>query len=324
VIVLNNIYVLYGEEKKLIEIEKDKIVKELISDDNDNNNISKYNLLQTTIDEVIEDAATIPLLSDKKIIIANDAFFLTATDVTSNINHNIDKLIKYINNPNPETTLIFILNHNKLDERKKIVKEIRKKTIIKEFAKLNQKGLLICAKNSFKENGYKIDDDALNLLVNRVENSLEILMQEMDKLMMYKVDEKEIFQVDVDDLVPKPISDNIFDLTNAVVERDLEKTLELYEQLLVRNEEPIKIIVILANQFRLTYQTKRLKKKGYSDQEIADKLGIHPYRIKLASEINLSENTLLNYLEKLADLDIGIKTGKINKDVGLELFFLQL
>ena len=95
--------------------------------------------------------------------------------------------------------------------------------------------------------------------------------------------------------------------------------------MLKMNEEPIKIVVILANQFRIMYQSKELLKKGYSEKDIASTLKIHPYRVKLAiqNSRNYTSDILLKNLNALADIDIGIKTGTINKDLALELFILK-
>ena len=96
--------------------------------------------------------------------------------------------------------------------------------------------------------------------------------------------------------------------------------------MLINGEEPIKILVILANQFRIIYQAKELYKQGYSGNDIATMIGIHPYRIKLALKkaINYNSDTLLDYLEKLADLDYDIKIGNIESSLGLEMFILSI
>jgi DNA polymerase-3 subunit delta len=83
---------------------------------------------------------------------------------------------------------------------------------------------------------------------------------------------------------------------------------------------------MIANQIRIMYQTKELYKRGYTEKDIASNLDIHPYRIKLALEKSreYESSKLLNYLNELADLDINIKSGLIDKKLGLELFILQL
>ena len=94
--------------------------------------------------------------------------------------------------------------------------------------------------------------------------------------------------------------------------------------MLKKNEEPIKILIILANQFRIMYQAKELYQKGFSGNDIASLLNIHPYRIKLALEKTYSykSETLLKNISLLADLDYDIKVGNKDASLGLELFIL--
>ena len=101
--------------------------------------------------------------------------------------------------------------------------------------------------------------------------------------------------------------------------------MEMYSEMINQNEEPIKIIVMLANQFRIMYQVKELVKIGYSEKEIATKLKLHPYRVKLANQNSrkFKSDTLIKYLKKLSDIDYNIKSGKIDKYLALELFILK-
>lgn len=320
-ILLHNIYVFYGPEKLLIEEAIKQIIIKVFG--NDDPNIVKYDMCEVTIKTIIDDACTLSLFSDQKIIIAQNSDFLT----TSKNNFNeleINELIKYLNNYNKQVVIIFVVNTDKLDMRKKIVKELKQKAIVKEFKALKERELLNYARHKLQKNNYVINDKTLNLLISRVNYNLSFLVNELDKLMLYKDEEKVITEQDVKELTPASMFDNIFDLTNAVMNKDLTKILSIYQQLLTKGEEPIMMLVTLANQFRLIYQTKRLIKLGYSERDIIIKLKVHPYRIKLASQIKIDEEILLTYLEQLADLDLKIKTGQIDKKIGLELFFLQL
>jgi DNA polymerase-3 subunit delta len=323
VIKLNNIYVFYGDEKYLIDQEIEKICKSLIGEDYQDI-VSKYNLNQVDIATILEDANMISMWSSKKMIICYNSSFLTSSSKEESLEQDVDLLINYLDNSNENTTIIFTVENNKLDERKRVVKELRKKAIVKEFNKLKEEDLSLYAKSLFENNNYKIDKKAIQILTDRIEGDLGFLNQEINKLMLYKEDTKEITIEDIEELVRIPITDDVFKLVDAVLNKNLEKSLTIYQQLLLRNEEPIKIVIILANQFRLIYQTKKLYKKGYSEKDIASKLGIHPYRIKLAGLLKIEEEQLLNYIEKLADLDEDIKMGRTNKDIGLELFLLQI
>ncbi|MDD3048978.1 MAG: DNA polymerase III subunit delta [Bacilli bacterium] len=318
---MENIYVLYGEDKSLIDKELKKIITNNFKDDFENN-ISTYNMNDTSLNKILEDANTMPFLSDKKIIICNDCYFLTGSK-DNNTELDTESLLKYIDNYNDSTILIFIVNNEKLDERKKIVKTLKNKAVVKVFNKLNSNEMINYIKNIFLENNYQISERAILSLMDRINGNIEYAENEANKLMLYKMEDKKILEEDIDEIVRKIAVDNVFELVDAVSKKDINRTLDLYKQLLINNEEPIKVIAILGNQFRLIYQTKKLYKQGYTERDIASKLAIHPYRIKLANESKLNEKELLTYLDKLADLDIGIKSGEISKYVGLELFFLQ-
>ena len=107
--------------------------------------------------------------------------------------------------------------------------------------------------------------------------------------------------------------------------KNKDEALEIYNEMLKVNEEPLKIVILLASQFRLMYQAKELAKKGYSEKNISEVLKVHPYRVKLALQKGkkYKVETLLNYLNALADIDIAIKTGKTDKNLALELFLLN-
>lgn len=317
---MKNIYLFYGEEDFLINNEINEIQKSHQS----SGQVIKYDLNETNIGTLLEDASMISLFDEGKIIIGYNAHFLSGVVKRETISHNIDRLSSYIDNPNVNTIVVLTVPSDKLDKRKTIVKKMMEKTTVKEFNKLAPYAMITFAKNIFTKNNYHINSESLNMLIERSGSNLYLLNNECEKLMMYKMDDKKIDETCIEEMVVKYDFDNGFALTDAVIKKDINTSLYLYHELLKRNEEPIKIIVLLANQFRLIFQVKRLHGKGFSDSQIATDLGVHPYRVQLANGVKLNEKELLRYLELLADLDENIKTGQINKDVGLELFLLKL
>ena len=144
--------------------------------------------------------------------------------------------------------------------------------------------------------------------------------------MMYKINEKEITTSDVVSVVTKYIDLDIFKLIDNIVNKNKKDAIIQYREMLLYGEEPIKIVITLANQFRLMYQVKEYSKKGLSESEIASKLKVHPYRVKLAKEKAKSYKSeqLLSYLSKLADIDYQIKNGSIEKEPALEIFIMEV
>lgn len=173
---------------------------------------------------------------------------------------------------------------------------------------------------------YQMDKKEVEYFINRVGNNLSILKEEIDKLKLYKDDEKVITQKDIEQLTHKNIDTDIFKLIDSILSTRKKEALESLEEMMKYGEEPIAIIVMLANQFRIMYQSKQLLKKGYSEREIANLLEIHEFRVKKALEKGrkYSSDEILKKLEDLADLDYQIKSGQLDKNIGLELFILNM
>lgn len=310
-------YLIYGEEPFLIERETQKILDKY---NNKNYEIIKYDLDNTPIDVVVEDADTVSLFSNKKIILCKNSYFFTAKKGL--LDHNLDGLESYLNDSNEDVILIFVVNHDKIDVRKKITKLFKSIGTIIECKKPTS--YISIVKELFEN--YKISNNDINLLLDRIGNNLGILKQEIDKIKLYKGEDLNITTSDILSLTPEYIEPDIFEFVNSIVTKNKIKALKIYHEMLLQKEEPIKIIVVLANQFRLLYQVKELSSKGYSESDIASILEVHPYPVKLAREKSreYKSSELLNYLEQLANLDISIKTGVVDKELGLEMFILEL
>ena len=305
------VYLLYGTKDFEIEEEIKKLSKDI-----DEMNISKYDLNNDMLSLALEDAKTMSLFDDKKLVIVDNANMFTGS--TSKDSELIEE---YLNHINENTTLVLIVHNDKLDTRKKITKLIKRVGKVQEFNdELDTTSLV---RRLFKD--YNIDYKTIQLFIDRVGNNPLIIQSEINKIKIYKDNDKNITEEDILNLTAKLIEIDIFKLIDYIVRKNKEKALELYYEMLKMNEEPIKIVVILANQFRIMYQSKELLKKGYSEKDIASTLKIHPYRVKLAiqNSRNYTSDILLKNLNALADIDIGIKTGTINKDLALELFILK-
>lgn len=312
-------YVFYGTEEFLI---KQEIVKLKEKNNIDDINVNTYDLENASIEAIIDDASTISLFSDNKMILCDNAYIFTGTTNKKLPEQNIKILEGYLEHENPDTILIFTIIKDKLDERKKIVKNLKQKKQIKEFNKLANIDEFI--KKEF--DSYQIGKKEITLLLDRVGDNLNLLHQEIQKIKLYKDTDLVITEDDIIELTHKNVDTDIFNLIENIVRKNKNSALESYKEMIRLGEEPIKIIIMLANQFRLIYQARNLYKKGYSEKDISSLLGVHPYRIKLAitKGNQFQDTTLLSYLTCLSELDMNIKNGKIDKELGLELFILNL
>lgn len=311
------VYLLYGTVDYLIN----KTIDQIINDNKiDTFNVNKYDLTNTLLSQIINDASSMSLFGDKKLIIVNSAYIFTSS-TKKYLEQDLKSLENYLNNININTILIFVVNDAKLDERKKITKLIDKNG---EIVECNNIDNITMIKDLLSD--YQMSDSDIKYLLERVGDNSTLLNTEIEKIKIYKDTDKNITKEDIDLLTTKSLEVNNFKLIDAIINGDKLTALNLYQERIKLNEEPIAIIVTLANQIRIMYQVKQLYLDGYTENNIASILKIHPYRVKLANQNakKYDADTLLTYLKKLADLDIDIKTGQIDKTLGLELLIISL
>ena len=169
------IYVVYGKEEYLVDQKVKKKKKNPIT----------YDLEFDNLKDILFDASMISLLDDKKYIVVNNPYFLSmAKEGEPNIDTSV--LEDYLNNINPNTVMVFKYYREKLMETKKITKLLKNKGIFYEFNKVNNLDII---KDRF--DGYKIDKESINILIDRVGDNTAVLINEIEKLKTYKYDTKE-------------------------------------------------------------------------------------------------------------------------------------
>ena len=311
------VYVFYGLNDFLIRQEVDKLREGI-----DPLNFVKYYLENTYLTDIIMDADLENLFGDKKVILVENSYIFTGTTNKKLLQQDTSSLELYLKNPNPNTILIFTIFKDKLDERKKIFKLAKEKGFLHEYNK--QENIPNFVKDSFKP--YNIDKSLIELFILRVGDNLTLLNNEIEKIKIYKDKDLNITKEDILSLTSKNIDTDIFNLIDNILCSNKDAAIESYHEMLKLGEEPVMILIMLANQFRMIYQVKKLYKMGHSEKNISSILKVHwyPVRKTIGRMNNYDEKKLLEYLYKLSELDINIKTGKVDKTLGLEMFILQI
>ncbi|MFN7251286.1 MAG: DNA polymerase III subunit delta [Anaerobacillus sp.] len=322
---LSPLYLLYGTEAFLIEEIIQRLLNKVLTEEQYDFNLSTYELKETPISVAIEEALTIPFMGTHRIVIVKDPQFLTGKD-QSKIDHDIKAFEEYVNNPVRETIFIIVAPYEKLDERKKIVKLLKKQAEILHAVPFNDQEMEKWLDERVKKYDVEITKLGKDNLIQLLGNSLVMIAGEIEKLALYAGEGGVIDETVVQKLVAKTIEQDVFALVDHVVHRRKKQALLVFYELIKQKEEPIKILALLARQFRILYQVKELSNRGYSQQNIAMALKLHPYVVKLANQQGnlFSEKKLLMFIDELAETDYKIKTGKIEKQLGLELFIIKV
>lgn len=156
--------------------------------------------------------------------------------------------------------------------KEKIVKLIKKVGTVKELNSTNDINDIVIG----LFDNYKVTPKQIKLLTDRVGTNLDLLNQEITKIKIYKDNELTITDDDIKNLTSENVEANMFLLIDKIVNKEKAKAISIYHEMLKMNEEPIAIVISLANKIRSLYQTKELFCKGYKDVDIASILGVKP------------------------------------------------
>ena len=317
----NQIYLFHGPDTFIIKSKTNQAINKY---DVDEFNITVYDAEETNVKNAINDAQTIPFMSPKKIIVIKNCYFLTNEKIKKEIKHDLDALSRYINNPVEETVLILNAPYAKLDERKAITKVVKNKANVIKCDPMKQVDLASWVRRQLGKNNIKIERPALEEFLKRVEHNTEVAVTEMKKLIMYADDMNYIDLETIKRVITKNVEDNVYEITNNILENKQSKALEIYNDLVQHSEDPLRILGILVNKYREILHVKLLLKDNKDQAEIAKyyrcSSGRAYYMIKNAKSVNMS--TVKKHLRKLEEIDYKIKTGQIDKKIGLELFIL--
>ncbi|WP_172194086.1 DNA polymerase III subunit delta [Saccharibacillus qingshengii] len=320
------LYLCYGTEKYRMKEFVSLLETELIAEDQRSFAVANYDLAETPIELVVEEAETAPFLSERKLIVVRDSSLFTAGKESAKVEHRIEKLLEYLANPADYSVLVFLAYAEKLDERKKLVKAFKTSAAVISFAPMGESELSGWVTKQFGRSSVAIGPEAAALLLKRAGTSLAGLSGEIEKLSLFAGKGGTVGTDDVEKLVAIGTEQSVFVLVEHIANLKLQQALDVFYDLLKQREEPIKIVSLIARQFRIILQVKEMSGQNYSQQQMAGQLGLHPYAVKIASEQARRFETvrLRHILSSIAKLDHQIKTGAVDKVFGLEMFLLRL
>lgn len=318
---LHSIYLLYGEEKFLLEASVKKIKKQFgecvkginfITIDDTNNN------------ELISNIETPCFGYEKKLIIVKNSGLLKKDGRRKNIEleklRNLlkDYIDKNINIINEGCIIVFI--EEDVDVKCDLYKILDQNGVVCkfDFQKINQiekRIIAIC-----KAYNVKIDNVNVKYFVESCGTNMQELINEIRKLIEFVGPEGEISKEDIDKLSTKKLESIIFELTDNLGKKEIKKALEVFKNLIYKKEPLQKILVTLYNHFKKIYLTRIAIK---NNKDIITSLDLKSNQTFLVNKYKMqaryfTDRDLREILKSLIDLDYKYKIGEIDLQVGLE------
>ena len=263
------VYLFYGNENYLKEDISKKLRNRLIDSAYRELNYKVFYGEKLSINEVINDLKTLPMVSKHKLLVIKEAEKINKNDET--------KLIDYFNRlslKNNFSTLIII--YKKSSPKKELITVIKRVGIAVNFSITDKAKLALWIKSKFRQSNKKITQEALFYLQSIVGSDLGRLFSEVEKIDIYAKDQKIIEKEDVMITIGGSEAVNIFKVLDSLGDKDIKNTIDGLVKLNQGNLHHLSIFAMIHRQIKLILQAKLLLTKGFTFKEVEKKLKL-PY-----------------------------------------------
>ena len=326
---LPSILVLTGEDVGQFEWLKKDILKKISYDPSDLN-YSYFDMKEASYAEVELDLVSLPFFADEKIVILDHLLDLTTAKKRNLTDEDLKQFETYLENPS-ESTRLLIFAEGKLDSKRRLVKLLKRDAQIIEATTPKEQEVKRYFASQAQELGLQFVGDSLDKLLMKSGYDFGELQKNLALLQAYK-EEGQITLEDIEEVVPKTLQDNIFDLTQMILKRQIDQARNLVKDLRLQGEDEIKLIAILLGQFRMFSQVKIFSEEGQSESQIVASLSelsgrkVNPYQVKFAirDSRRLSLSFLKQAMTTFIETDYAIKSGTYEKDYLFDLALLKV
>ena len=306
-------YLLCGEEAYLKVQYKNKLLKALNPDD-DTMNFNHYEGRNIDVKELIDLCETMPFFADRRVVLLEDTGFFK---------NKCDELADYMKELPDYLCLVFV--EDEVDKRSKMYKAVKSCGRIGEFARQDEKTLMQWAAGILKREGKNITQRDMELLLTMTGIDMGNLRMELEKLITYTGDRNVVTRADIQEVCTTQTQNKIFDMVRAVTEQNQKRALDLYYDLLTLKEPPMRILFLLAKQFRQLLLVKEYTEEGVAQPEMASRLGVPSFVVRniasCARSYRISE--LRQAVTDFVDAEEAVKTGRLQDVLSVELLIVK-
>ena len=307
------VYLLLGEEAYLRNQYRDKLKKALLGD-GDAMNFHYFEGKDVSPGEVIDLAETMPFLAERRVLVLEN---------TGLFAHGGEMLADYLKEPAPTAYFVFV--EESADKRSKLYKAVTAKGRAVEFKTQDEAVLQRWILGILKKEGMNITGRDLAFFLEKTGSDMENIRGELEKLLCYCMGRDVVTAKDIEEICTKQISNQIFDMINAIAEKKQRKSMDLYYDLLTLKEPPMRILYLITRQFNMLLQVKELKNRGCDASTIGEKVGLAGFiaRKYVAQAARFRTADLRRAVEDCVEAEEAVKTGKMNDVMSVELLIVR-
>lgn len=264
------LYLLYGEETFLIDATVDDLKKRLIDPRLSSFNLSVFHGGECQPHHIISAAQTLPLMSRHRMVVVKEA---------DQIKSSWKDFSHYFEQPLPTTCLIFCSGSSTL--KSELLSLFKKRGTVVRFYHPFTSEMPSWIRKCAKERNKQMSREAVALLSEVLENDLQRIYNEMEKIALYVGQRSTIEREDVQAVIAVEQEMSIFKLTDCLAGKDRARALDALQSLLHQGEHPLKILSMIARHYRLMVRANEMVQKGLTPPEAGKKVGINDFHLKV-------------------------------------------
>lgn len=319
-------FILYGTEGYLLDFVRRYLRDDFLDPALQALNYTRLSLAENTAALIMEAAETLPVFSDRRIVVVEDCDF-TQKGMGAH-KETLDVLAGYIENL-PEGVLLVLIAPQETIFKGKFVKKIDAKDGVVPFVRLTEGELAAFIRRRTQQLGSRIDDDAVRLIVQRsgytdpeegkslydVEHTLQTLVS----------DTGHILAVQVDKILPAPFTETVFQLLDAISAARAEAALRIYSSLRADGEDVFPIFYMLVRHVRNLIRVKaHLVRQAAADGPSVLKISPFEFRKLASTAPNVPFPRLFEMVRLLYETESRLKESPAGPDTLLSALLVRL
>jgi len=311
----HNCYLFFGDEHYLIDLYESKMREYLEQMGDASMNMDTF-WGKADVADIFDAVETMPFLSEYRLVIVKNSG-LFASGRKNDSAYVAGRLLDI-----SQTGIIVFIEEN-VDKRSAVYKAVTRVGRAVEFLRPGESELATWIAREFKAYDISIDKAAAIYLSRIASSGMEQIYQEIKKLGAYCSDKKMVTAQDIDDICTKSLELKVFGLVDALAGKNADKALEIFENLMEVKESPIRVLSLIARQFRLILQCSQMR--GKQPRDIASAIGVQPFVVQecIKQGANFDKETLIQAMKDCLEADIKIKTGQLADTLALESIIVK-
>lgn len=307
------VYLLFGEEEYLKQQYKQRLLEGFVPE-GDTMNFTRYQGKGADVREIIDQAETMPFFAERRVILLEDTGFCK---------NKCDELADYMKQIPEYLTILFV--ESEVDKRSRVYKAVKAAGRVAEFSRQDEKTLTRWVLGLLNREEKKITQKDMEYLLACTGTDMGNIRMEVQKLLDYTLGRQVITRADIEAVCTVQIQNKIFDMVRAVTEKNQKKALDLYEDLLALREPPMRILYLLARQYRQLLLTREMLDDGHGQNEISSKLGVPAFvaRGYVQCVRQYEPEQLRQAVEDFTEAEEAVKTGRLGDVLSVELMIVK-